>query len=121
MFEIVEKIAGEIYKPLIAILVGCAGYVAGILIEPFISYIRKISSIFNQILDLRRYPNIALSVQSFCKYTYKRILMAFRLIEAIYQSIGEMEAQKAQSNITQFIQPSSLNCDSLRFIATKSF
>ena len=37
MFEIVEKIAGEMYKPLIAILVGCAGYVAGILIEPFIS------------------------------------------------------------------------------------
>lgn len=47
--------------------------------------------------------------------------MAFSLIEAIYQSIGEKEAQKAQSNITQFAQPSSLNCDSLRFIATKSF
>jgi hypothetical protein len=47
--------------------------------------------------------------------------MAFSLIEAIYQSIGEIETQKAQSNITQFIQPSSLNCDSLRFIATKSF
>ena len=47
--------------------------------------------------------------------------MAFSLIEAIYQSIGEIETQKAQSNITQFIPPSSLNCDSLRFIATKSF
>lgn len=47
--------------------------------------------------------------------------MAFSLIEAIYQSIGETETQKAQSNITQFIPPSSLNCDSLRFIATKSF
>lgn len=47
--------------------------------------------------------------------------MAFSLIEAIYQSIGETETQKAQSNITQFIKPSSLNCDSLRFIATKSF
>lgn len=47
--------------------------------------------------------------------------MAFSLIEAIYQSIGETETQKAQSNITQFITPSSLNCDSLRFIATKSF
>lgn len=47
--------------------------------------------------------------------------MAFSLIEAIYKSIGEIETQKAQSNITQFIQPSSLNCDSLRFIATKSF
>ena len=47
--------------------------------------------------------------------------MAFNLIEAIYQSIGEKEAQKAQSNITQFAPPSSLNCDSLRFIATKSF
>ena len=47
--------------------------------------------------------------------------MAFSLIEAIYQSIGEKEAQKAQSNITQFAPPSSLNCDSLRFIATKSF
>lgn len=47
--------------------------------------------------------------------------MAFSLIEAIYQSIGETEAQKAQSNITQFAPPSSLNCDSLRFIATKSF
>ena len=47
--------------------------------------------------------------------------MAFSLIEAIYQSIGEMEAQKTQGNITQFIPPSSLNCDSLRFIATKSF
>lgn len=47
--------------------------------------------------------------------------MAFNLIEAIYQSIGEKEAQKAQSNITQFSPPSSLNCDSLRFIATKSF
>lgn len=47
--------------------------------------------------------------------------MAFSLIEAIYQSIGEKEAQKAQSNINAFNQPSSLNCDSLRFIATKSF
>ncbi|ARQ99669.1 Uncharacterised protein [Campylobacter devanensis] len=47
--------------------------------------------------------------------------MAFSLIEAIYQSIGETEAQKALSNINAFNQPSSLNCDSLRFIATKSF
>lgn len=47
--------------------------------------------------------------------------MAFSLIEAIYQSIGETETQKAQSNINAFNQPSSLNCDSLRFIATKSF
>lgn len=37
MFEIVEKIAGAIYQPLIAILCGFACYIAGILIKPFIN------------------------------------------------------------------------------------
>lgn len=37
MLEIVEKIAGAIYQPLTAILVGCACCVCGYLIQPFIN------------------------------------------------------------------------------------
>ena len=45
----------------------------------------------------------------------------FNLLNSIYNTIGDIQATNALSNINAFSQPNFLNCDSLRFIATKAF
>ncbi|WP_096017835.1 hypothetical protein [Campylobacter lanienae] len=45
----------------------------------------------------------------------------FNLLNSIYNTIGDIQATNALSNINAFNQPNFLNCDSLRFIATKAF
>lgn len=45
----------------------------------------------------------------------------FNLLNSIYNTIGDIQATSALGNINAFSQPNFINCDSLRFIATKAF
>ncbi|WP_086241465.1 hypothetical protein [Campylobacter devanensis] len=45
----------------------------------------------------------------------------FNLLNSIYNTIGDIQATNALGNINAFNQPNFINCDSLRFIATKAF
>ena len=45
----------------------------------------------------------------------------FNLLNSIYNTIGDIQTTSALGNINAFNQPNFINCDSLRFIATKAF